>query len=404
MAEAAAATTSRVAADGDEVLVRYQGRLEKDGSIFDQTTPGQPFSFKVGAGEVVPGFENAVRGLQVGKQITVTVPPDQGYGPRREELMITIPAAQVPATLRVGARVALGGGGGQQFPATVTEIRADGAAVLDANQPLAGKTLVFDIELLGFKEPAKRGVQMVGWGGKALQVPIGISNSSVSQVFKEPKWPAAWPYSPADFKRKDESDDIQFYDTPRLVTHIDDGAIGAIRDFYGVQFAQAPQGEYSVLDICSSWISHYPEGLKAKRVAVIGMNDKELSKNKQATEHVAKDLNKDPKLPFGDNEFDFVTNVVSVDYLSRPREIFQEVHRVMKPGGVAIMSFSNRCFPTKAISMWVANMADGPGHCQIVGNYFRFAPEGGWKDISSVDISPNPGRSDPMWVVTAVKA
>merc|ERR1712151_390839 len=112
-----------------------------------------------------------------------------------------------------------------------------------------------------------------------------------------------------------------------------------------------------------------------------------LTANEQATEWHVQDLNTDPKLPFGDNEFDFVTNVVSVDYLSRPREVFNEIHRVMKPGGLAIMSFSNRCFPTKAIAMWIADMSDGPGHCQIVGNYFRFCPEGGWNHISAADIS-----------------
>jgi len=244
---------------------------------------------------------------------------------------------------------------------------------------------------------------MVGWQGKELDVPLAIANSRTSQVFQNPKWPAAWPYKEADFRRQDENDDSRFYDAPRFVTHIDDGAIGAIRDFYAVQFSQAPQGEYSVLDICSSWISHYPQDLKAKRVAITGISEKELAANKQATEYVAKNLNVDPKLPYGNNQFDFVTNVVSVDYLNRPREIFSEVHRVLKPGGVAIMSFSNRCFGSKAIAMWVANMNDGPGHCQIVGNYFHFNPEGGWRDVASADISPTPGRSDPLWVVTAVK-
>lgn len=399
---ASTAAAPRAAAAGDEVLVRYQGRLT-DGTVFDATEPGGVFELKVGNGDVVPGFDAAVVGLEVGKKVTVTVPPEKAYGPRNEDYVFTFPAAQVPNGMKAGMQVSLGGGP-SRVRAVVKSIEADGSAVLDANPPLAGKTLVFDIELVGFKEPPRLGVEMVGWQGKTLEVPIGIANSRVSEVLRNPRWPSAWSYTDADFRRQDESNDENFYNMPRLVTHIDDSAIKAISAFYGFQFAQAPQGEYSVLDICSSWISHYPKDLRAKRVAVTGMNEKELAANKQATEYVAKDLNVDPKFSYGDNEFDFVTNVVSVDYLSRPREIFQEIHRVMKPGGVAIMSFSNRCFASKAIAMWVANMSDGPGHCQIVGNYFHFCPEGGWSSISSVDISPNPGRSDPMWVVTAVKA
>jgi len=250
----------------------------------------------------------------------------------------------------------------------------------------------------------ERGMEATGWQGKKFSVPFAIANSRVSNVFGKPGWPATWPYSPVDFRRQDENDDSRFYDAPRFVTHIDEHAIGAIREFYQLHFAQAPQGDYSVLDICSSWISHYPKVFGAKRVAITGINELELAANTQATERVVKDLNRDPTLPFGDAEFDFVTNVVSVDYLTRPQDIFRELHRVLKPGGVAIMSFSNRCFPTKAIAMWVKDMSDGPGHCQIVGNYFRFSPEAGWRDISSVDISPNPFESDPLWVVTAVKA
>lgn len=389
----------RTAKDGDEVLVRYEGRLES-GEVFDSTAGGEPLGLEVGAGQVVPGIDRAVRGLRVGQKVTVTLPPEQAYGARNESMVLRLEPPQVPAGMRQGQRVMLGG----KFPAVVTAVNNDGSATFDLNLPLAGKTLTFDIELVGFKEPPQRGLEMTGWQGKKLMVPNGISNSPVSLVFQSPKWPSVWPYTDADFKRQDESDDGGFYNEPRFVTHIDDACIGAIRDFYAVQFAQAPQGAFSVLDICSSWISHYPSDLRAKRVAITGMVERELAANKQATEYVAKDLNKDPRLPYGDNEFDFVTNVVSVDYLSRPREIFREVHRVMKPGGVAIMSFSNRCFPTKAIRMWVASMNDGPGHCQIVGNYFHFSPEGGWRDISSVDISSNPGRSDPTWVVTAVKA
>lgn len=393
---------TRVAADGDEVLVQYTGRLE-DGTVFDSNEGQEPLSLEVGAGQVVPGFEAAVRGLQLGKRVTVTLPPEQAYGKRDEDLVLRISADKVPAGTAQGQRVMLGGKG-QQIPATVTAIEDDGSVVLDLNPVLAGKTLLFDIQLVGFKEPPQRGLEMPGWQGKKLTVPFAISNSPVSQVFENPRWPAAWPYREADFRRQDESDDGNFYERPRFVTHIDDSSIGAIRDFYALQFAQAPQGEFSVLDICSSWISHYPNDVRARRVAITGMVEGELAANKQATEYVARDLNKDPRLPYGGNEFDFVTNVVSVDYLSKPREVFREIHRVMKPGGVAIMSFSNRCFPSKAIKMWVANMNDGPGHCQIVGNYFHFSPEGGWRDVSAADISPKPGRSDPMWLVTAVKA
>eukprot|EP00930_Biecheleria_cincta_P044847 TRINITY_DN30899_c0_g1_i1.p1 TRINITY_DN30899_c0_g1~~TRINITY_DN30899_c0_g1_i1.p1 ORF type:complete len:479 (+),score=58.66 TRINITY_DN30899_c0_g1_i1:32-1468(+) len=399
---ASAAEMSRAANDGDEVLVEYTGTLE-DGTVFDSNLGGEPLTLTIGAGQVVPGFEKAVRGMRVGESKTVTLQPDEAYGQRNDQLVITFPANRVPKGLEQGMQIMLGGGG-QKIPARVTAIKEDGSAVLDANPRLAGKVLTFKIKFMAFKEPPQRGLKMVGWQGKEVQVSGAISNSRVSQVFKNPQWPAAWPYKDSDFRRQDESDDSRFYDEPRFVAHIDDGAIGAIREFYSCQFAQAPQGEYSVLDICSSWISHYPQDLRAKRVAITGMVEKELAANKQATEYKPKNLNIDPTIPFGDNEFDFVTNVVSVDYLNKPRAIFKEMHRVLKPGGVAIMSFSNRCFGSKAIAMWVANMNDGPGHCQIVGNYFHFNPDGGWRDISSADISPNPGRSDPMWVVTAVKA
>lgn len=262
---------------------------------------------------------------------------------------------------------------------------------------------LFDALGFGVKDTTPRGVTIPGWQGNPVLIPNGIPTSPVTNALKLYTFPNNWPYGPRSFARMDESDDARFYDAPRFVTHIDDGAIAAIRTFYGALFAQAPQGEYSVLDTCSSWVSHYPTDLNAKRVAITGMNEAELKRNRQATDYTLKDLNKDPTLPFEDGTFDFVTNVVSIDYLTKPRQIVTELHRVTKPGGVAIFSFSNRCFFTKAIAIWIADMNDGPGHCRIVADYFRFSPDGGWKDIRCVDISANPGRSDPMWVVTAVK-
>jgi len=401
---AVAMSASREAKEGDEVFVKYEGRLTEDDSVFDTSEGKDPLCFTVGSGQVVAGFDKAIKGLEVGQSKTFTIAPEDAYGERSDALIMNIPAAQVPKGLEEGMQVMLGGGGAQKVPARVKQILTDGSAMLDMNHPLAGKELKFKVELVGFRDVVK-GMDLPGWQGKKVKVPFAIANSPVSEALVEPKWswPASWPYKEADFRRQDESDDSGFYNQPRFVTHIDDDAIESIRNFYATQFAQAPQGEYSVLDICSSWISHYPQDLKAKRVAVTGMVEQELAANKQATEFAVADLNKMPKLPYGDCEFDFVTNVVSVDYLTKPRDVFLEMHRVLKPGGVAIMSFSNRCFFTKAIAMWIQDMSDGPGHCKIVGNYFHFNPTGGWKDITSVDISKGP-RSNPMWVVTAVKA
>ena len=120
-----------------------------------------------------------------------------------------------------------------------------------------------------------------------------------------------------------------FYVEPRLVTHIDDAAIGALREHYSKFLPR--QGR--LLDLMSSWVSHYPDDLESERVAGLGMNAEELAENPQLTEWVVHDLNADPVLPYGDGEFDVVTIAVSVQYLTRPLEVFREIGRVLRPGG-----------------------------------------------------------------------
>ncbi|KAJ0985525.1 hypothetical protein J5N97_003881 [Dioscorea zingiberensis] len=117
------------------------------------------------------------------------------------------------------------------------------------------------------------------------------------------------------------------------------------------------------------------------------------------TEYIVQDLNVNPKLPFPDDSFDVITNVVSVDYLTKPIEVFKEMQRILKPGGQAIMSFSNRMFWTKAISIWTST--GDVEHAWIVGAYFHYA--GGFEPPVAVDISPNPGRSDPMYIICSRK-
>lgn len=217
---------------------------------------------------------------------------------------------------------------------------------------------------------------------------------SPADVLRSPEWPETWPFVSEHFSRQDETDDSRFYSDPRMVFHIDDSAIEALTSFYKETI---PKGS-AVLDICSSWVSHYPT--KYLRTVGVGMNEFELSQNPQLDEYVAKDLNVDPILPFDDNTFDFITLVVSVDYLTRPLEVFTEINRVLKSGGKALISQSNRCFPTKAIKMWL-NTNDLQ-HIYIVGSYFHYA--GGFLPPECIDISPQPQRSDPMFIIQATKA
>jgi SAM-dependent methyltransferase len=201
------------------------------------------------------------------------------------------------------------------------------------------------------------------------------------------------------------SDDKAFYDRPRFVYHIDEGAVGALTKHYAdVLPPSNSDGDAAVLDMCSSWVSHYPPGYKAGRVVGLGLNGDELAKNEALTEWVVHDLNDDPTLPFPDATFDAVTNAVSVDYLARPLDVFREVHRVLKPGGTAHFSFSNRCFPTKAIALWTAT--GDADHVWIVGAYFHYAVAGGFTEPRAVDITPPRklgGATDPMYVVSASK-
>jgi SAM-dependent methyltransferase len=124
------------------------------------------------------------------------------------------------------------------------------------------------------------------------------------------------------------------------VYHIDDFAVKALTNYYQEHFKDGDD----VLDICSSWVSHFPTDWKSGKAVGMGMNEYELSKNSQLTSYVVKDLNQDPTFPFEDASFDRVTCVVSVDYLNKPLEVFQEIGRVLRPGGDCMLAMSNRWY------------------------------------------------------------
>jgi len=210
-----------------------------------------------------------------------------------------------------------------------------------------------------------------------------------------------WPYTEDDFKRFDESPDTVMYEAPRFVNHLDAVSLSRLTGAYRAFFMNARPG-FSVLDLCSSWVSHFPaELLDGARVVVHGLNQRELDANPQATEKLVQDLNHNPALPWADGSFDFVTNALSVQYLTNPRAVFAEMHRVLKPGGVAIVAFSHRCFIEKAVRVWAAEPDDGEGHAHLICRYFQHSMPGGWKGISTIDASPRSG--DPMWLVTACR-
>lgn len=178
------------------------------------------------------------------------------------------------------------------------------------------------------------------------------------------------------------------------IFHIDDQAVRAITKYY----ARVLPPNAHILDLCSSWVSHLPDDYEAGSLTALGMSQVELDANPRATSTVVQDLNRHPMLPFEDNSFDVVTNVVSVDYLTKPLEVFKEMGRVLKPGGRAIMSFSNRCFPTKAVDIW-CRTTDAE-HVFIVGCYFHYS--GVFGKPEAHDLKPGLfGMSDPMYVVEA---
>jgi SAM-dependent methyltransferase len=200
---------------------------------------------------------------------------------------------------------------------------------------------------------------------------------------------------PELLRRQDESPDELFYRQPRLVAHIDDFAIAALGRLLQ---AVVPEGA-DVLDLMSAYLSHLPDEVRARcrRVAGLGMNEQELAANRQLTEHVVHDLNRDPRLPYEDASFDVALCTVSVQYLLHAVPVFAEVGRVLRPGGPFVVSFSNRCFPTKAIAAWLD--ADDTGHGDLVRAYFERS--GCWRDITVVDLSPHPGQTDPLYAVWA---
>jgi len=182
----------------------------------------------------------------------------------------------------------------------------------------------------------------------------GSSIDWVGLLAEGPGMQARWDGNPTDFfsgnpfARRDEAEDSRFYDTPRLVHHLDETARDIVNDLH----KRFVKDGMRVLDLMSSWFSHLPREVKPAQVSGLGMNKTELEHNPLLTDVRIHDLNIDPVLPYASEDFDVVVCTVSIEYLTRPAAVFSDVARVLKRGGVFVVSFSNRWFPPKTIHIW----------------------------------------------------
>lgn len=200
----------------------------------------------------------------------------------------------------------------------------------------------------------------------------------------------------------DDSDDQLFYNYPRFVTHVDEGFIQQLTDLY----RQRIPANTRILDMMSSWVSNLPTDIDFAHVEGHGLNAEELARNPQLNHYFVQNLNTNPQLPCLDQEFDAVINCVSIQYIQYPEAVCSEIHRILKPGGIAIISFSNRMFFQKAIQIW--RDSSEVFRVELVKGYFSSVP--GFSNpevISPKSTTPNflqwlgvPG-GDPFYAVIA---
>ena len=210
---------------------------------------------------------------------------------------------------------------------------------------------------------------------------------------------------PEQRTKLDETNDLEFYSYPRLVTHVDEGFIDRLTNLYRERL----QPNTRILDLMSSWVSHLPEEIEFAHVEGHGLNEEELAKNLRLNHYFVQNLNQNPQLPLADADFDAVLIAVSVQYLQYPEGIFTEINRVLKPDGIVIVSFSNRMFYQKAIAAW----RDGTerSRVELVKRYFLSVP-----GFTTPEVIVRPstvptfwqmlgmGSSDPFYAVIARKA
>ncbi len=308
-----------------------------------------------------------------------------------------------PRTGRFYPRAFIGGSRGV-FPEEILPFRicstSDDMICCDLNNPLADKPLDVTARVLDI------------WAAREEH---GGSCNDIAEMltFNGPGMQARWRGKPTDFwqdlpfTRVAGEPDAGFYAMTRMVSHIDKTASAQIEKLYS---RLLPKGG-RLLDLMASWQSHLPADNDYAEVIGLGMNEEELAANPLFTSHTVHDLNLAPTLPYDDAAFDAVICSLSVEYLVKPFEVFAEVARVLKPGGIFVTSFSNRWFPPKVIRAWEGmHEFERPG---MVLEYFLRGGSFGELETWSIRGLPRPtddkyadrmGESDPVYAVWGTRA
>ena len=292
-------------------------------------------------------------GKQAGDRVSLPVPAGQVYPARQPQQVMTLPMSRFRGKMPNGTKVSLQRGRYYPkglldgltgvFPQNTEPFRCldvdESRFTVDLNHPLAATDtrLTADIRDVRIKS-AERGGTSIDWFGSLTTGPgMQVENGTRTDFFSQ-----------SPFLRSDESPDERFYRLPRFVNHLDDQAIELIGALYG----RLVHPNMRVLDLMSSWVSHLPPGLKPLELTGLGMNRSELTANERLDRVVVHDINRNPVLPFDGGYFDAVICTVSVEYMTRPFDVFEEVSRILKSGGIFVVTFSNRWFPPKVIRIW----------------------------------------------------
>ena len=300
------------------------------------------------------GVFDELDGRQAGE--TVVLPKLTGlvYPPRDPQQVLTIPMSRFRGKMPNGTRITLQPGRYYPkgllsgltgvFPQNTEPFRCIDVGpshlTVDMNHPLAALNTELSAEIHGVRvKGAERGGTSIDWfnnlaTGPGMQISLGSDETDF--------------FSQHPFARSDESPDDRFYRMPRFVNHIDDRAI----DLIGSLYASLLKPGMRVLDLMSSWVSHLPPVLDPLEVIGLGMNRSELSANDRLEQFVVHDINQNPQLPFESRTFDAVICTVSVEYMTRPFDVFTQIARVLKPDGIFVVTFSNRWFPPKVVQIW----------------------------------------------------